>query len=481
MTNLDIHLLGEFQVTYGGEPVTTLNTQRLQSLLAYLLLFRRTAVSRQQLAFLLWADSPEAQARTNLRNLLHTLTKALPDADTFLAINGSTLQWRTDAPYTLDVQEFEHAAQSGDSIASLENAVTLYRGELLPGLYDDWLLAERERLDREFTATLDKLIDRLQAQHAYAQALVHAQRLARHDPLREDTYRRLMLLHALNGDRAGVVRIYNQCKLVLKRELDVEPSRETDQVYQRALRLEPPPTPNASAHTFPSASMLAFSSPVIVPLTPPAPRVWYLQPSFLRNAAYGVSILLPVLLLSMLVFALEMPLWWALPISLLAFVGLFLLLDWESKKEIMRLDLRDEIQQKLYACRRHVREIFSLAPRIQKAEVRQRVEQICVQTDALCARLEQTPHVTLATAARFEFILSETRDILFRYIEITQGRVTASRETLDTTTRKIQDDLIPQLAASLNEFAAALDRGELLKLETAIQVLENTLKTEGLA
>ena len=51
---------------------------RLQSLLAYLVLHRATSVSRQRPAFLLYPDSTEEQARTNLRNLVYLLRKALP-------------------------------------------------------------------------------------------------------------------------------------------------------------------------------------------------------------------------------------------------------------------------------------------------------------------------------------------------------------------------------------------------------------------
>jgi len=68
---LRIRLLGEFSLVYGGQPVTTVNTPRLQALLAYLLLRRRAPQSRRYLAFLFWPDSSDAQARTHLRKLRH--------------------------------------------------------------------------------------------------------------------------------------------------------------------------------------------------------------------------------------------------------------------------------------------------------------------------------------------------------------------------------------------------------------------------
>ena len=104
MTRLDVRLLGEFAVLNDGIPLTTINSQRLQCLLAYLLLHRDTPVARQRLAFLFWPDSTEAQARSNLRNLLHALGQALPaNGEHFVEADGQTVQWLPGTPYTLDV------------------------------------------------------------------------------------------------------------------------------------------------------------------------------------------------------------------------------------------------------------------------------------------------------------------------------------------------------------------------------------------
>ena len=51
--------------------------------------------------------STEAQARTNLRHLLHTLRRALPGLDRCLEVTPRTLAWRADSPFWLDVAAFE--------------------------------------------------------------------------------------------------------------------------------------------------------------------------------------------------------------------------------------------------------------------------------------------------------------------------------------------------------------------------------------
>src|SRR5512143_2440443 len=107
MSPLLIRLLGEFRLVIDDAPLPGVSSPRLQSLLAFLVLHRRSPQSRQHLAYQLWPDSTEAQARTNLRNLVHSLRQALPDPDRWIATDSSTIQWRPDASFALDVCQFE--------------------------------------------------------------------------------------------------------------------------------------------------------------------------------------------------------------------------------------------------------------------------------------------------------------------------------------------------------------------------------------
>jgi DNA-binding SARP family transcriptional activator len=246
---LDIHLLGDFHLLCDGVPLTSVNTARLQSLLAYLVLHRAAPQSRYYLAFLFWPDSSEAQARTNLRKLLHGLRQALPKADSFLEVSVQTLQWQADAPFILDVADFESAVAGADRAEQagepallrdrLEKAVTLYRGDLLPSCYDDWIVPERERLSQAFAGALERLVLLLESQRDYEGAIGHAQRLLRHDPLNEQTTQTLMRLYALGGDRAGALRAYHAYATILQRELGVQPSPATHEAYERLVQAKP--------------------------------------------------------------------------------------------------------------------------------------------------------------------------------------------------------------------------------------------------
>ncbi|MGH2532664.1 MAG: ATP-binding protein [Thermomicrobiales bacterium] len=238
---LRIRLLGEFDVRRGEAPLPPFESARAESLLAYLLLHPDAPRSRQHLAFLLWPDSTESQARTNLRHLLHTLRRALPDPDRFLEITPRTLRWRVDAPYWLDVAAFAEAAARAEreaadgGFAAPREAVELYTGDLLEGRYDEWLLDERERLRQHYLDALARLTALCEASGDHTQAIRYAERFLRHDPLREETYRLLMRLHDARGDRARALRVYHVCAATLERELGVEPSARTRETYEALL------------------------------------------------------------------------------------------------------------------------------------------------------------------------------------------------------------------------------------------------------
>jgi predicted ATPase/DNA-binding SARP family transcriptional activator len=243
---LDIRLLGQLYVSYGGNPVETLGSPRLQSLLAYLLLHRGTPLSRQHVAFLFWPDSTDAQARTNLRKALHDLRRALPDADAFLEADTQTIRWIGDEGYVLDVAAFEAALAQAERGTELEGiaetgagpvrllgeAAELYAGDLLPSCYDEWIIPERQRLRARYLEGLERLAGLLEEAGDYGGAIEQTQRLLRDEPLHEPGHRRLMRLLAMSGQRSAALSQYQTCARLLDEELGVEPGQETKQLYE---------------------------------------------------------------------------------------------------------------------------------------------------------------------------------------------------------------------------------------------------------
>ena len=236
---LRIQLLGDVVVELDGHPVADFASARLQRLLAWLVLHADRAQRRAGLAFTFWPDSTESQARTNLRHLLHDFRQAVPVLDQFVEITPAALSWRSDSGALVDVVEFSaaidraaRAADLGGARVALEEAVEHYGGAFLPALYDDWVLAERERLQREAVDALYRLGDLTEDAGDTDAALGYARLLLSHDDLHEATYRRLMRLHAARGELPDALRAYHDCVGILSRELDVGPNDETSALYE---------------------------------------------------------------------------------------------------------------------------------------------------------------------------------------------------------------------------------------------------------
>jgi DNA-binding SARP family transcriptional activator len=228
---IQIRVLGELSLRLDGTPLPPLESARAESLLAYLLVHRGTRVPRQQLAFLLWPDSTERQARTNLRHVLHTLRRALPVLEEFVDVTARTLEWRADGRFRLDLGVFEAALERGDE----REAVAAYAGDLLEGSYDEWVLEERAALRGRYLDALDRLAARLESSGEHTAAIAYAERLVALDPLREEAYRRLMRLHDARADRARALHVYQACTAALQQQLGVEPAEATRAAYEALL------------------------------------------------------------------------------------------------------------------------------------------------------------------------------------------------------------------------------------------------------
>jgi DNA-binding SARP family transcriptional activator len=242
---LQVRLLGDFLLVSDELPMIAIDSPRLRSLLAYLMLHSATPQSRSHLAFLLWPDSSEEQAHTNLRTVVIRLRQALPNLDDFLHIDRRSLHWRPTVACVLDVMDFEQALVQAERAKdarterqALEKAVGLYQGDLLPDCYDEWVLSERDRLRQLFLEALERLVELLEQEQNYSAAIRAAQRLIRHDSLHETAYRHLMRLYARNGNRAALARTYQACVTVLERELAVGPSSATRRVYEQYIQTE---------------------------------------------------------------------------------------------------------------------------------------------------------------------------------------------------------------------------------------------------
>jgi DNA-binding SARP family transcriptional activator len=240
---LHVSVLGEQAITDDGTGAAA-RSSRAVALVAFLVAHAGSPQPRQRIAGMFWPDSTDAQALTNLRRELHHLRQILGDEPS-LVVTSRDLNWRDTETCRVDLRTFTTeraaalaAAAAGDDPGVLVHAaaaVAQYKGDLLPGVYDDWLLDARSELERQCADLCDLLCARRAGTGDLTGAVEAARRRIQLLPLEETGYRTLMLLQADLGDRAGAVSTYHHCASVLERELGVIPDPATRQAFHRLI------------------------------------------------------------------------------------------------------------------------------------------------------------------------------------------------------------------------------------------------------
>jgi DNA-binding SARP family transcriptional activator len=242
-----VHLFGSGTAMHEDATMSGFPGQQAGLLLSYLVLQRSQPQSRERLAAVFWEDLPTHTARKYLRNTLWRLKHALDDIglrhEEMLSVGDDHVGLREPTSWWIDVEEFEREVSNSQKSApeslsrqqrrELEQAVSLYRGDLLEGIYEDWTLYERERYRLLYLNIRQKLMLHYTYLGRYEEALSHGAGLLAIDPAREKIHRQIMRLHALTGDRNAALAQFKRCKQLLQDELGLPPMRETLDLYRQ--------------------------------------------------------------------------------------------------------------------------------------------------------------------------------------------------------------------------------------------------------
>ncbi len=227
-----IHTFGSLQIYNANAPLT-LKGEKSINLLAYLVLHPRIAHRRERLADMLWPDAPPERVRRNLSDVLFRLQKTIDPG--WLMVDDVAIAFQPNANVWVDVWEFDSLIVSKDNI-DLEKAVELYAGDLLPEIYEDWILAERELRRSQYLSVLEAVSAHYGAQGKLQPALLYARRLILTEPLHEPAHQvYLRLLGRLKRFSEALVHYDYLCTL-LRSELDSKPTAETDAIIHSLLR-----------------------------------------------------------------------------------------------------------------------------------------------------------------------------------------------------------------------------------------------------
>jgi|SRR5579884_221062 len=232
MPPLEIRILGPFAVSIRGRPLPRLRSRKGQYLLAMLVLHAGRDVARDYLAGLLWPESGQSRAFYSLRRCLSDLRQALgPEAGRLKSTTPQTLCLDLEGAF-VDALVFDSLIAAKD-LDSLAEAVAVYRGPLLEGCAEEWVISEREAREQAYLHALEML-----AAHGMARgdpgAAARALRLAvAVDGLRESAQRALMQALVAGGEYAAAILVYRDLRLLLRREMNLDPAPETTALFQQ--------------------------------------------------------------------------------------------------------------------------------------------------------------------------------------------------------------------------------------------------------
>lgn len=247
MNVLQVYLFGKFSLVAADQPRNWVEGNKSQQLFCYLLLHPNRPHPRELLGAMLWDEQGTAQSKKYLRKALWQLQTALEingvEHGRYLQTENDWIQLLKNDGLWVDTHQFEEIytavrGLSGESLSQVqvrlcEEAVQLYRADLLEGCYEDWCLFERERLHQLYLNLLDKLMRYCETHQLYDNGLNYGAQILRFDSAHEQTHRRLMRLRYAQGDRTGALRQYLHCAEVLAQELGVAPAQRTQQLYQQ--------------------------------------------------------------------------------------------------------------------------------------------------------------------------------------------------------------------------------------------------------
>jgi len=275
---LRIYLFGQLELGSAADASQTsifAQPKRL-AFLAYLAVSAGKYHRRDTLLALFWPELNALAARRALRNTLYQLRLTLGDevflvrGDDEVAVNPALL-W-------CDVAALKEAVAA----ERYEEAVSLYRGELLEGFhltnagegFEGWLSRERAHALSLALQALDAQVTRCERAGDRAGAARCAVRAAAIAPFDEVWLRRAAAALDAVGDRSGAVRLADAFVQRMATELEARPSAETRELIERLRsgsndqpprRRSPAELPRAAG----SMADFATSSPIVQHTTPP--------------------------------------------------------------------------------------------------------------------------------------------------------------------------------------------------------------------
>lgn len=203
---------------------------KTRSLLAWLLLHPEAPHTRDEIIDALWQEVPLDRGRRTLSDTLYRL-RELPVGE-LVQVEGDLVALAPGQSLSVDVWEFTRLARSKDA-EEVEAALALATAQLLPEIYDDWIVVWRASLQEQHLLLLHRRAALAETQGEVATAHRCYQQIVERDNLDEGAWRGRMRTLARMGHAREALDVYAQLEVLLEEELGAPPEGESQQLAKQ--------------------------------------------------------------------------------------------------------------------------------------------------------------------------------------------------------------------------------------------------------
>jgi two-component SAPR family response regulator/Flp pilus assembly protein TadD len=240
---LKIRAFGVAEVKLDGKIISNADWKvKLARDLFFYILKHPDGVNKDTAGDAFWPDKTMGQMNLQFKNTLYRLRRALALETEVIEFDKDRNQYRFNphVDYEYDVELFldelaqaELESNEAERIKRYKTAISIYCGNYLPEVEGAWVWPERERLWQYYTKATLRVIEFLFESQRYNEALEECYAILSRDETLEEVHRLAMRAQAALGDRPAIERQFERCRAALLREVDVDPSIETFQLYDR--------------------------------------------------------------------------------------------------------------------------------------------------------------------------------------------------------------------------------------------------------
>ena len=202
----------------------------------FVFLAHPSGLTKEQVGLYMWPDASTEELDIKFKNTLYRLRSAVGKQVILLA--EGMYRFNPMLEYAFDVEIFltsiQRASEAEDprqKIKHLSHAIQQYNGDYLPEVDDYWAIPDREKYRQMYIDALYTIANLYFEKEIYKSALRYCHQALDEDNANEEVHRLAMKIHAVTGNKAEIIRQYEACRMELEEKFDVEPSDQTQLLY----------------------------------------------------------------------------------------------------------------------------------------------------------------------------------------------------------------------------------------------------------